>query len=204
MSQKQQNKKAPTGIGAKGPTQTAAKLSASKAAKSALERIGELEGQFYNLSFGTAQGFEGVQQDMSAHSEFIEAVVDLVGKEKVEERMKSNRVKRATEKMEQMRSKLDQAVADEIMLPIVAVTPTCLVVGTQKDGKGEVIPPGRAQVAFSEFAPDVAKLFEGKEVGTVVELPNGTSFKITALYDPNPNPPKKEEAPSTESAPAAQ
>lgn len=187
-----------TGIGAKGPAKTSAKMSPGKIARGALERIEALEGQTFQLMLGVQQGFQSVQQDMSAHSEFIEAIVGLVGKEAVESKMKENRVARATANMEAMKAKLEKAVEDGAMVAATTIGADSLVVGTQFNAAGEVIPPGRLQIAFSEFDEEKAALFAGKGVDTMVVLPDGSSFAITGIFDPVPQ--KTEEVAAETSA----
>jgi hypothetical protein len=56
------------------------------------------------------------------------------------------------------------------------------------------VPPGRIQIAFEELGPDIGTLFEGKDLGAIIELPDKTSIHLIGLFEPNPNPPKKAEA----------
>lgn len=158
-----------------------------------LERVEQSQGQVLG-------GLSQMQAQTSALVEVLDAVVELVGTEKVQVELAKQRREKAAKKAEAEKKQLDEMLLQGLLIPADEVTQTSIVVGQEKTKSGEVIHPGYVRLPWQGINPQFRDKFLKLKVGDKVDFPDGGSFEIQELYTLNPNPPKPEEKPA-EAAP---
>lgn len=166
------------------------KASHSKNAASQNKRLDALE-QGVQLVVGAVnsvisrQGavIQELQQTADAHSLIIEAIGDMLGTDRVQESINTVQQRRQKQRSEQQQAALDAGLANGTVKSVENVTERSEVVGIERDDKGEVVPPGRIQVGFSNLVESAQKELLGKSVGTIVSTPVGGTFEVTGIYE---------------------
>ena len=166
-------------------------LSQKKQVKSALERIGELEGVLPQIIAGFNQALMQLEQRLGEFGEAIDALVELAGgKDLVDSVIQSHRVARAT-------ANLNAALARGDLVKVEAVSEKSVIVGREFDKDGNLVPPGRVQLSFRGFKPEFREKLLGKGVGFVFDIgaelaettgtPAGETvtgkFEVSEVYD---------------------
>lgn len=153
------------------------------------KRLDALEQDIPRILTGINEGFTRISTQLSELTEIVNAVVFLVGEEDVAKAVTDARIAKAKQESEAAQAALEKAVADGQFKASETITETSIIVGTEKDKDGTVIPPGRAQLQFAKLLPKFKEELLGKTVGFVVTTPPGGSFEVTAVFDQVPQPP---------------
>ena len=175
----------------------------AKRTSNALDRLDAVEKTIPDLISAINNSLGGLNQQLNAQGEVLEAVVSLLGQETVQNTIKETRERKATELMEAEKKALEELKNAGTVVAVEKVTEKTVIVGREFTPDGSVRHPGRAQVPFSRVDQNFKEGLLGKGVGFVLDLPTGGKFEVVELYEVVPQPPKPEAeaAPATEPTP---
>ncbi len=152
-------------------------------AKSALERIADLEQALQNILEAINKMFEQQHSRIGA----VEQVVEAIGREVVEYNfqvtIQAIGLDKATQAAETAKANLKKALEDGVIVVSEIVGEKSVICGVETNKDGEVIPPGYLQVTYDSLRPEVKEKAMGQAVGAKVELPAGGTYEIQAVYD---------------------
>lgn len=77
-----------------------------------------------------------------------------------------------------------QAIAQNTLRVAEAIGGRSIVVGVLADAAGQVQRPGRLQAPYADFLPALKEALVGKAVGLVHTSEDGSTFRVTEVYDP--------------------
>lgn len=149
---------------------------------SLLERTESLEATLPAMANAIQQVVNQLTSRLDNLDRVIMAVVELTGKDAVAAAVEAAMTKEANEAMDQAKANLDQAVAVGQAVPVATVAIDTLVIGQEVNKDGVVIVPGRIQMAFESFSPEIQALLMGKAIGDVVETPSGNKFTVQEIF----------------------
>lgn len=173
-----------------------------KKTANALDRLDELEKALPNIVAGVNNSLQQAQQQLQAQSEILDAVIQALGMDTIQNIMAQNRVARAEAQMEADKKGIADALAAGQIKPGTEVSDVSIIVGKEIGTDGTVRTPGRVQLPFIRVGEQFKALLKGKKVGESIDLPNGSGkFEVTELYDVVP-PELQPKAPAAEAAPA--
>lgn len=177
----------------------------AKRTSNALDRLDAVEKTIPDLISAINNSLGGLNQQLNAQGEVLEAVVSLLGQETVQNTIKETRERKATELMEQEKKAMEELKASGAIAASETVTEKSIIVGREFNPDGSVRHPGRAQVPFARVDQNFKEALLGKSVGFVMDLPTGGKFEVVELYEVVPKPaPEAPAAPAAESTPPAE
>ena len=174
------------GIGDKGPAKTAPKMS-GKIARTALERIDQLENTLAALLKGTQEALGRSQADVVNVSEYLDVVIDMVGPEQVQKVIKERKAEKTRQETEASKALLTAALASGEYIATGVITEDSLVAGRQWNKAGDPVPPGFFQVHSKDFAPDFKPLLMGQAQGAEIDLGEKGKVIIDGVYEKDAN-----------------
>jgi hypothetical protein len=151
--------------------------------KSISERITGLEQNFTRFLIGINQRIGNHEQRLSALEEQLHAVIELNGVVEVEQAINRTRVEQARANAAIEKARLDEGISDGYVTLIEKIEERSLAVGRLIDKDGQVIEPGRFQVAVPTIKPEFKTQLIDKGAGTVVDLTDGTKFEVLEVYN---------------------
>lgn len=159
------------------------KTSARGQAKTALERIAELETLLNNFISSTKLSFENNEKNVNELVSVVTAVVRTVGPEPVQEALKTIEAEKAEAEIEQAKKNLADALESKILAEAPVVTADSIVTGREVDAEGTVVGAGYVQTDYANVKPEFqAKVLTAK-VGDKVETVPGRFFEITGIFE---------------------
>lgn len=159
-----------------------------KQKKSALERIEALESMLPNLIQALGRQIDDMKTQLNGLAELVDTMIGLIGVEKVEAELKSNRLKTATEKAEQQKAHTAKMLAEGRLVSAETVGDnSVLVLRVNSIETGEPVGTGWFRFHVSEIKPEIRETMKGQTVGFkgADEL---QTFEILEIYDVAPPP----------------
>lgn len=154
-----------------------------KSSKGALERINEIEQSLPGLINAVNQGFVEFNSRVAGIAEVLEAVVQKLGPDQVQNILAERRAERDAERVKQAKEWLAQQVEAGNLVATDTVTERSLLVGVETGADGEVVAPGRIQLTMDRVNPEVRALLLGQTAGTKVQTPGNTTFEVLEVYN---------------------
>lgn len=162
---------------------------ANDKAVTALERIERLEKGFQTL-LGNQQGllegsnhaFGMTEERLSTQELLCEAITDLLGREKVEDAIKTRIQKTQQEQADKQKAGIEKALSEGQLIVGVGVTEQSIVTGRHVLKDGTFMHPGWQQLMLNQVRPEFRDMLLGKTVGESVEVPVG-HFEILGVYE---------------------
>lgn len=149
----------------------------------ALDRLDRIETLLPELISGINNSFGSMNQQLNAQAEFVEAVVEMLGRVAIEAAIKDNRERKAVELMESEKKGLEELKAAGAIAVVEKVTEKSIIVGREYNADGSVRHPGRAQVPYARVDANFKEKLLGQSVGFVMELPNTGKFEIVEICE---------------------
>jgi hypothetical protein len=162
--------------------------------RNALERIERLEQTMGEVA-ELLNRLNGLPQQTQSALLLCEAISDLLGMDKVSERVEANRVRRLRAEAKENEDKLNAALEAGVMLIKDEVTEKSLLAVVETDKEGAVVEPGILRFWAANTNPDFKAKILGKKVGDKADGLNEHTLTISAIYELAPTP---EAAPATE------
>jgi hypothetical protein len=179
--------------------ETKQNISAQKAARSAMQRVEQLEQIVPQIIRATQQ----TQAQFSQSIEILDAVVQILGPEAVEKAIAENRRERAKLTVADQLKKLEEDLASGALVKVDSITENSLIVFSESTPDGKPLDPDRTQLNFSTLVPQFKEELLLKGPGAKITSPNGNTFEVMEVYDvvPEDQRPKPVEAPAAAEAP---
>jgi len=177
------------------PTQ--AQLGIRKTANNALESATKALGGLQEMEKFIAQtlissintGFRDHEQKFGllsgrtdSLSECMDAVVAILGEDKVRETIIQQRKDRSSKEAELHRATIATQLEKGLIAKADKVSEKSLLVGVEYDAEGNATHPGRVWALFAELKPESQTLLLGAAVGAEAPLPVG-KFVLTEIYE---------------------
>ncbi len=159
--------------------------SARNQAVNALEKVDNLEakvGEFQTtlsavmraMSNGLTQIQSQAQEQITALSEQIEAVIRILGAPQVATTIDAMRIERVEAVAAQSKANIAVAIAEGKLVTAEIVDEESIVTGIEYQASGDVVPGGGyAAMKFTEIKPEFRDAMKGQKVGVKVDLANG-------------------------------
>jgi hypothetical protein len=154
-----------------------------------MERLKALEDFRGEILRAVRKTFNEVEQRMRGMEEVNEALVNLAGREAVEEEVKRLYIEHAEAKSAMEGKALEAGLAAGKLAVSEIVGDMSVVVGSEVDKDGNQLYPSRAQLLFATLRPEYQEKLRGGKVGDVVVTPFQSKFTILAIYDILPQAP---------------
>ena len=135
------------------------------------------------LVSGINNALGDLNQRLVSQSEVLDALVEAIGKDKVEELIKAGRVRRMHEVMESEKKALEDLRASGELVEVPLVTEKSVIVGREYEPDGQVRAPGRVQVAYARVDAQFQSSLINQPPGTSFVLPNGGKFEVLEIYE---------------------
>jgi hypothetical protein len=154
-----------------------------------LERLKALEQFRDEILRAVRKTFNEVEQRMRSAEEVNEALVNLAGREAVEEEVKRLYIERAEAKSVLEGRALEAGIKAGKLVVSEIVGDMSVVVGSEVDKDGNQLYPSRAQLLFATLRPEYQEKLRGSKVGDVIVTPFESKFTVLAIYDILPQAP---------------
>ena len=187
----------------KGFRQAPQPTKAQQQTRSALQRIDMLEEAHQQIIEGVNQVFSNSTKRLVMLEKAMGAVIEAIGIEQVQNILNIKAKQEQDNRDASLKALITKSLEDKLIEPAEVIAEDSLIVGAEFDSKGEQI-GGRAQLSYSEVAPEFQTELLGKGVGTDIVtkpknedgtvLPEGR-FNVLEIYKVLP---KKEEPPVAE------
>ncbi len=166
-------------------------MSALKKTKNAVMRLENVEKRLLDVEDAFPRTISAVNEvmknvdgGMKELFEMVEAVVDIMGPEKVASKVVEHRKKKTETSIQNQKDALEKALADGLIKEIESVTDISYVVGFETDGSGNpVAGGGYLQLPFPKYKEEVRAQILGKSKGFTIPTPNGGSFELLGVYE---------------------
>lgn len=99
------------------------------------------------------------------------------------ERTQALQLRKAKEEIATVKAALEKLVQEGKFVAVPAVTEKSIVIAIEKDSEGLVVEPGRIQVAYEQFKPELKPAFLNQKVGFSYTLPNGHLLELQEVYE---------------------
>lgn len=146
------------------------------------ERVAGLEQGLGQILFGVNDRFQKQDARLAGLEEKVEALIELNGTEEVGKIIAEKRAERAAAQAEQEKATLDQGVADGYVLKADTVAEKSVIVVQYRDPKGEIIPPGRAQLVMPGVDTKYRDKLLNQAVGFKMDLDGGATCELLEVY----------------------
>lgn len=154
--------------------------------KADIDRIKKsLEGLGMNQQ-STAKVLDQTVENIKVMDEYIWALVELSGKESVQAKVKEMRDQRAVREKEAQIASYERGVQDGYISRGGAIGEASIVCGVERDKNGNQANPdgdGWKSVAYVTMPPQIRQLMLGAKEKDIVQLLNGSTFEVQAVYD---------------------
>lgn len=151
--------------------------------RSLTERMSTMEEQVARILFGVNQRFSGNDSRLRSVEELVEALIELNGDQDVRRIVREKQIERAQQAADAERKSLEEGVKDGYIIKSDVTSKRSLIVGRYISATGEVEEPGRTQLVMPGVDPKFQELLLGKGVGATLDLPNGSKFELTEIYE---------------------
>lgn len=165
-----------------------------KALKAPLIRIEKLENDLPQILQTVQQGFGIVDQKVRTVEEIVNALVSIIGLDKVQETVDANRNAQLQKESDAEEQGLNLAKDKGMIAVADEISDRSVIVGHEVDAEGKVLPPGRAQLLFAQVKEELRAELLGKKVGESIATPVGGQFIVDEIWDIVAKPPADEAA----------
>lgn len=149
-----------------------------------VERVAQLEKTVGAIISGLNNELTRIGRATADISQVIDAVVDVVGQQRVQEQLDANQIKAKEEQAKAESEQLAKLLEAGSITTAETASESCLLVGVEYTSDGKPIPPGRLQLAFGQLASEqMKKDCLGKKVGDKIDVPGGGVFEILEIYE---------------------
>lgn len=142
---------------------------------------------------------------MSRIAPTLDALVEMMGKDKVEEHIVNKNKEMRLREAEAKKQELEALLASGDLAPAAAISEQSVFVGKEYDSAGNEKFPGRFQFVFGDVAPEFQAKLLGQGKGFVMNIrDSGERFEVQEVFEfvPKPQPAIAEVPPeATASAP---
>jgi hypothetical protein len=159
-----------------------------------IERLKALEDFRSEILRAVRKTFNEVEMRLRGLEEIKEALVNLVGRDQVEEEVKRVYIERAEARAAMEQKALEAALASGRAVEADTVGDLSVVVVSEVDKDGQQLFPTRSQLLFATLKPEFQEQLRGKKVGDVHVTPQESKVTIQAIYNVVPNPPEAQQA----------
>jgi uncharacterized phage infection (PIP) family protein YhgE len=178
--------------------------------KSALERISSIEEDLGRLQQGVSQMLTQVQQQVASLQESLNAVIQSVGQDEIQNIITENRRKAAEDRADAAKKEIEELVTKGTLVPAETVGDDSFLTGHDVDEKGETVHPGFGHVHFKQVKPELQEKVKGSKIGAKIstapadKADSEAGFVIDAIYTfIPPKPPEEVEKAAEVAADAA-
>lgn len=158
------------------------KTSQRKQVRSVIEKVDGFEVDLQRLFEAVNQSSMTTNRRINELALIEEAVVELLGPENVDSKMKEISERKMLQSLESAKEALAVGLAKGDLIQVAAITGASLVVGREFDDKGEAVFPGRVQLQMSGIKPEFQEKLLGQAPGTMIDT-NGGKFEVLEVYD---------------------
>jgi|SRR6185312_5877675 len=151
-------------------------------AKGLEARMKDLETGLSRLMIGIDRNMGQVGQMLGEVTEKLEAVIELVGTESVNQLVEAKRMDRAQEAADAEQKALEEAIADGYVTPTDVVAENSFIVAYETKADGKPLGTGRQSVAFKSLSKAAKETLLGKGVDFTMPTPSGGSFTVKEVY----------------------
>lgn len=159
--------------------ETKQNISAQKAARSAMQRVEQLENVVPQIIRATQQ----TQAQFSQAMEILDAVVQTLGTDVVENAITENRRVRARATVADQIKDLEAKKATGERVVSDTVTENTTLVFSEADKDGKALDPDRTQLDFDTLIPQFKEELLLKGVGAKIVSPTGNTFELKEIYE---------------------
>lgn len=147
------------------------------------DRVGQMESSYINLVQGLDGLFKERDQQHMVLSETLNAVIALVGADKVAAEMTRVRSERSERQAAEARAALDVAISNGVAKPAEVIGDLSLIVADQFGADGLPLLPARMQVTLDRLIPSLKEQLLGKGAGTEAVTAEGNRLVVVEIYD---------------------
>lgn len=163
--------------------------SASKKARTALERLEFIEGKLIpSMADQVNRAIQNLQNQISELGEFVNALTESVGAEAVQEIVTTRRREATLKNVETKKAELAELTGKGTLVESEEVGAQSIVVGRVLDTDEKEVFPGWEAVAVAAQPEDIKSLLLGAKKGAAIKLPSGTTFELQNIYSAGPLP----------------
>lgn len=180
-------------------------MSLRNKANTAIERIAKMETDLKHVVNAINRHIDQVAQELTFQRERLEVLMEDAGVDEVEARVAERQAEALEEQAKQMEEAIAEGIKEGFLVAGEQVEESSLLLLQEFDKEGEVLPPGRTQVAMAQLRGVNPQAYEdllGQEKGFSMENPIGGTVKILAIYNVVEQEPEdeatEEEAPDLE------
>lgn len=159
------------------------KQSPRQAVKSISERMSTVEQNVAKALAAIDRQFQIDSNRLNTLVEFVDALLENVGRAEVLAIVNEKRVARARAASENEKRLLEEGIADGYVLKAEKAGEKTLIVGKYVKPDGEDVEPGRVQLVMPTTQAEFKEKLLGQETGFSMDLPGGGKFVILELYD---------------------
>ena len=125
---------------------------------------------------------QGVVQRLTALEEILAVLVDELGASEVEARIQARRLSARVADVDRSKQAITEGLEKALLLPVESVAEDSLIVGFETDSSGVAQNPAFSSLPFAQLSPHLKAPFLGAKVGDKIEIDDGGSFTIEAVY----------------------
>ena len=160
-----------------------------------LERLELVEKKEEGLSQSFDLTLNQVRAGMSNSMEFNVALINVLEEanivpeiaKKVQEKIDSNREKRAEAVVNQEKTQRETLIKMGVLKPTDKISETSLIIARMRDAKGEVIKPDFRSIEFNGLIESVRPAFLGQGVGFIFKPEDAVALEVLEIYEINTN-----------------
>ena len=158
------------------PNQTLLRISALETT------VTKMGGDLNSLASGLAKALQGVDDNFSAFRERVDAIVELIGIDKIAPIIERYRIEAAAKELAKAIEAVTKAVETGEFVPTTVVSNKSFIIGRHLDKDGIVIGAGREQCFYQALADEYKKQLLGARVGAKIFVGEAT-FELAEIYD---------------------
>lgn len=125
-----------------------------------------------------------IQEQLNILSMVVGVLVDLAGREKVDEMVNSRRIEAEKAQSEAQAVELSQQVTENKMQVAEQVSEDATLVFHERKQDGTDVPVTRVQFRYADMLEEHRKNLLGQKVGHVITVDTGHTFELREIYTP--------------------
>ena len=158
-------------------------MSNSKKRQQAIGAIKQVVEHHNMLAKIVDDGFKDIASRIEDISVVLQAISQVVGLDKVNEKAKEIRIQLLENESAEQGKNVEKAVAEGRLVVTETATENTLVVTTVKKADGSPMYPSKSYLPFAQLKPEVQAVLRDKKVGAVETLPtDGGTIELLAIY----------------------
>lgn len=147
-----------------------------------IEAIDKLQQNYEKLVGDFNEIIGNISEQFAQNVETLNAIVGILGVEKVAEVVKTERAARAQADADAKKATVEALAKENKVVSAATIDVASLVVGREVDKDGLVTPPGYISVVMENASPAFKKKAIGAKVGDKIEAIPGKFFEVTEIY----------------------